>query len=138
MTFIQNPVGYGLNLSMSYHATIVITYADRVPVWSFRPGLALTDIQALASVPEIALITQYERVEFDLNLNRLMRYNQTRDPKLLEYYRLWAEEYLDKHTDQNVYFSLVMILHHQGNIIDEQKYLSRARELFPQENKFVR
>lgn len=67
-----------------------------------------------------------------------MRYNQTRDPKLLEYYRLWAEEYLDKHTDQNVYFSLVMILHHQGNIIDEQKYLSRARELFPQENKFVR
>ncbi|MEG0278720.1 MAG: Wzy polymerase domain-containing protein [Morganella sp. (in: enterobacteria)] len=113
---------------------------------AFWLGLILTDtersgmqnVQPLVSVPDIVLITQYERVEFDRNLNRLMRYNQTRDPMLLECYRLWAEKYLEKHTDKNVYFSLIMILHHQGNIIGERKYLSQAKKLFPQENKFTK
>ena len=67
-----------------------------------------------------------------------MRYNQTRDPILLEHYRLWAEKHLEKHTDINVYFSLIMILHHQGNIMDERKYLSQAKKLFPQVNKFTK
>ena len=126
---------------------IMTAISSVVILWmcsAFWLGLILTDIerrgmqgiQPLASVPDMVLITQYERVEFDRNLNKLMRYNQNRDPQLLECYRLWAEEYLKIHTEDNVYFSLVMILNHQGRTEDRDRYLSLARKLFPQENKF--
>lgn len=137
---VSRPAVSLLSIIMTVISSVVILWMCS----AFWLGLILTDIerrgmqgiQPLASVPDMVLITQYERVEFDRNLNKLMRYNQNRDPQLLECYRLWAEEYLKIHTEDNVYFSLIMILNHQGSTEDRDRYLSLARKLFPQENKF--
>lgn len=133
---VSRPVGNALSIIMAMISVIVIVWMCS----AFWLGLILTDIERrgmqdirpLVSVPDVVLITQYERSEFDRNLNRLMHYNQTRDPTLLTYYRVWAEKYLKTHTDKNVYLSLVMIFHHQGNTEDRDYYLSQVRALFPQ------
>ena len=137
---VSRPAVSLLSIIMTAISLVVILWMCS----AFWLGLILTDIerrgmqdiQPLASMPDIVLITQYERVEFDKNLNKLMRYNQSRDLQLLECYRLWAEEYLKIHTESNVYFSLIMILNYQGSTEDRDRYLSLAKKLFPQENKF--
>lgn len=111
---------------------------------AFLTGIILTgaerrgmqDIRALSSVPEFVLMTQYERVEFDRHVHKLMQFNQTRDPKLLADYRRWAENYLKKHSDKNVYLSLIMILHYQREAETEKNYLHQAAQLFPQDARF--
>ncbi|WP_413492488.1 O-antigen ligase family protein [Morganella psychrotolerans] len=129
--------------AVNFVSIIIIAVSSAVILWmcsAFWLGLILTDIehrgmqdiQPLTSVPEIVLITQHERAEFNRNMNRLMRYNQTHNPQLLAYYRVWAEKYLKTHTDENVYSSLIMILHYQGNKEDENYYLSQNEKLFPQ------
>lgn len=96
----------------------------------------MQDIRALSSVPEFVLITQYERVEFDRHVHKLMQFNQTGEPRLLADYRRWAVNYLKKHTDKNVYISLIMILHYQGDSEAEKYYLNQAGQLFPQDIRF--
>ncbi|AWC93765.1 polymerase [Morganella morganii] len=111
---------------------------------AFLTGIILTeteqqgmqDIRALSSVPEFVLITQYERVEFDRHVHKLMQFNQTGEPRLLADYRRWAVNYLKKHTDKNVYISLIMILHYQGDSEAEKYYLNQAGQLFPQDIRF--
>ena len=139
---VSRPVSNVLSGIMMVIPVVVIVWMCS----AFRLGLILTDterrgmqdIKVLASVPDIILITQYERVEFDLSLNKLMHYNQTRDPQLLDCYRLWAEKYLKIHTDKNVYISLIMILNYQRRTIERNYYLSQAQKIFPQENEFAR
>lgn len=111
---------------------------------AFLTGIILTgaeqrgmqDIRTLSSVPEFVLMTQYERVEFDLHMHELIQFNQTRDPQLLASYRHWAENYLKKHMDKNVYHSLIMILQFQGETDAEKYYLYQAAQLFPQDDLF--
>lgn len=111
---------------------------------AFLTGMILTeteqrgmqDIQRLSSVPELVRMTQYERGEFDLHVHELIQFNQTRDPQLLVSYRHWAENYLKKHTDKNVYHSLIMILQFQGETEAEKYYLYQAAQLFPQDDLF--
>ena len=139
---VSRPVSNVLSGIMMVIPVVVIVWMCS----AFRLGLILTDterrgmqdVKVLASVPDIILITQYERVEFDLSLNRLMYYNQIRDPQLLDSYRLWAEKYLKVHTDKNVYISLIMILNYQRRTIERNYYLSQAQKIFPQENEFAR
>lgn len=111
---------------------------------AFLTGIILTgaeqremqDIRALSSLPEFVLMTQYERVEFDRHVHKLMQFNQTGDPQLLSDYRHWAENYLKKHMDKNVYLSLIMILHYQRESDAEKYYLNQAGQLFPQDTRF--
>lgn len=90
----------------------------------------------MSSLPEFVLMTQYERVEFDRHVHKLMQFNQTGDPQLLSDYRHWAENYLKKHMDKNVYLSLIMILHYQRESDAEKYYLNQAGQLFPQDTRF--
>ena len=83
-------------------------------------------------------MTHYERVEFDRHVHKLMQFNQTRDPQLLADYRRWAENYLKKHTDKNVYHSLIIILQFQGETEAGKYYLYQGAKLFPQDDFFSR
>lgn len=108
---------------------IILTGAER---------RGMQDIRALSSLPEFVLMTQYERVEFDRHVHKLMQFNQTRDPQLLADYRRWAENYLKKHTDKNVYHSLIIILQFQGETEAGKYYLYQGAKLFPQDDFFSR
>ncbi|MFO6300194.1 PglL family O-oligosaccharyltransferase [Rahnella selenatireducens] len=58
--------------------------------------------------------SQHDRVDFDQHIALLVRFNQTKDPALLESFSRWAEVYLQVHNDPAVYASLLMIARAQG------------------------
>lgn len=129
-------------------SVMTVIVSSGVIIWmscAFSLGLILTeierkgmqDLQSLTEIPEIMQITQHERVEFDRNINKLIQYNRSRNPVLLDEYQRWAESYLEIHIDENVYYSLIMILDYQGCAKKRDIYLSQARKLFPQSNKFT-
>ncbi|EGV0674321.1 hypothetical protein JFZ35_004375 [Escherichia coli] len=51
----------------------------------------------------------HTRVNFDLHVARLLRFNQTRDPQLLIEFWDWGNEYIRTHNDPEVYRSLLKI-----------------------------
>ncbi len=55
-----------------------------------------------------------ERKTFDEQSHALLVYNQTRDDALLTGHRQWANAYLQRRIDANVYATLIMILRYRG------------------------
>lgn len=69
--------------------------------------LSEREIEVLSELPNpYALNT---RVNFDLHVARLLRFNQTRDPQLLIDFWDWGREYIRTHNDPEVYRSLLKI-----------------------------
>lgn len=113
--------------------------------FSLQGNLALTqverfgmeDVAPLGKLPASTRWLLQERLTFDQQVNALLTYNHTRDEKLLTQYRQWAELYLQKHIDKNVYASLIMILRHQKNLGEAERYRRDAERFFPNDLRFV-
>lgn len=89
-------------------------------------------------MPALAAWVHRERKIFDEQVNALLRYNATRDEALLENYAQWAQAYLSRKIDANVYASLIAILRHQSQDVVAEQYLWEAGLLFPTDTRFRR
>ncbi len=96
----------------------------------------LMDVREIQAMPMLSRWVHQERATFDEQVNALLTYNLTRDDALLEGYARWAQDYLTRRIDVNVYASLIMILQHQGRWGPAEQYSRDARLLFPLDARF--
>ena len=74
----------------------------------------LATIDSIEQMPPPAARIYRERKTFDEQSHALLVYNQTRDDALLTGYRQWANAYLQRRIDANVYATLIMILRYRA------------------------
>nr|WP_241392292.1 O-antigen ligase family protein [Serratia entomophila] len=106
---------------------IILTRAERA---------GLMDMREVQTMPAPARWVHYERVLFDEQVNALLTYNRTRDEHLLVRYACWAQDYLMRRIDANVYASLIMILHYQRQEVTAEHYRQDAHLFFPADTRF--
>ncbi|MBU5412421.1 PglL family O-oligosaccharyltransferase [Serratia ureilytica] len=113
-------------------------------VFALLGGLTLTraeraglmDVREVQSMPALSRWVHQERVSFDEQVNALLTYNRTRDEALLDGYARWAQVYLGRRIDANVYASLIPILQHQAETVLAERYRRDAHLLFPTDMRF--
>ncbi|MGQ8845642.1 Wzy polymerase domain-containing protein [Serratia sp. TSA_7] len=96
-----------------------------------------TDMRGIAAMPPITRWFHGERREFDQQVYALLLFNQTQDEALLSGYANWANGYLKKRIDRNVYASLYLILKYQGNNTQAEKLRREAIAFFPDDPRFM-
>lgn len=96
----------------------------------------MEDMTAVKALPAPARWLLSERFNFDMSVHTLLRYNTTHDEALLYEYRAWAEDYLERRIDKNVYANLISILHHQNRYNEMNFYLREASLFFPEDTRF--
>lgn len=78
-----------------------------------------------------------ERWHYDQQTHALLMYNQTRDPRLLENYAQWAQGYLARRIDKNVYASWLAIAQYQQDTATYWRLHHEANALFPTDPRFL-
>lgn len=96
-----------------------------------------TDMCEVAAMSPVASWVQGERRQFDQQVHALLLFNQTQDQALLSGYAQWANGYLKKHIDRNVYASLYLILKHQGKNTQAERLRREALAFFPDDPRFM-
>ncbi|EPN2807061.1 Wzy polymerase domain-containing protein [Serratia marcescens] len=97
----------------------------------------MEDVAGLKEMPALSRWWHQERVVFDEQVNALLTYNRTGDEQLLEDYSQWAQRYLQRRIDKNVYASLIQILQHQEQDLVAEQYRRDAVRLFPTDRLFI-
>ncbi|MFI8416766.1 O-antigen ligase family protein [Serratia sp. NPDC078593] len=78
-----------------------------------------------------------ERREFDLHMRSLQDFNRSGDERLLEHYARWADDYLTRRIDANVYATLLQILQYRQQKAAADRLRHEAALLFPQDIRFA-
>ena len=127
----------GMLLLVSVATVVLMLFALQGGMTLTRAERAgLMDMREVQTMPAPARWVHQERVQFDEQVNALLTYNRTRDESLLEGYTQWAQGYLMRHVDANVYASLLLILRHQGQGVSAEQRRREAALLFPQDPRF--
>lgn len=113
-------------------------------VLALQGGLTLTrveraglmDVREIQAMPMLSHWVHQERATFDEQTNALLSYNRTQDETLLKSYARWAQDYLTRRIDVNVYASLIIILQHQARWEAAEQYRREACLLFPRDARF--
>jgi O-antigen polymerase len=114
-------------LSFAWVGGLALTQAERT---------MLVNIDSIEALPEPAAWIHRERKVFDEQSHALLVYNQTQDEGLLTNYRQWADAYLQRRIDANVYATLIMILRHQGANAEADARQREAAFFFLQDPRF--
>jgi len=77
-----------------------------------------------------------ERIDYDRQVNQLLQYNVSRDPKLLQSYITWSQQYLSHHIDQNVYAYRIAILRFSNKAGEAEKQRHEASQIFSHDPRF--
>lgn len=134
------PFAKALSLPVAMAAIGVLVMA--VFAWQGRMALTqsertmLTTIDSIEQMPPPAAWIYRERKTFDEQSHSLLVYNQTRDDALLTGYRQWADAYLLRRIDANVYATLIMILRYQGAQAEADARQREAAFLFSWDARF--
>jgi O-antigen polymerase len=96
----------------------------------------LMDVREIQAMPMLSHWVHQERATFDEQTNALLSYNRTQDETLLRSYARWAQDYLTRRIDVNVYASLIIILQHQARWEAAEQYRREACLLFPRDARF--
>ncbi|MEM5445209.1 PglL family O-oligosaccharyltransferase [Serratia marcescens] len=134
------PFAKALSLPVAMAAVGVLVMA--VFAWQGRMALTqsertmLATIDSIEQMPPPAAWIYRERKTFDEQSYALLVYNQTRDDALLTGYRQWANAYLQRRIDANVYATLIMILRYQGAQAEADARLREAAFLFSRDARF--
>ncbi|AYZ30480.1 PglL family O-oligosaccharyltransferase [Serratia sp. FDAARGOS_506] len=134
------PFAKALSLPVAIAAAGVLVMA--VFAWQGRMALTqsertmLATIDSIEQMPPPAAWIYRERKTFDEQSHALLVYNQTRDDALLTGYRQWANAYLQRRIDANVYATLIMILRYQGAQAEADARLREATFLFARDARF--
>jgi O-antigen polymerase len=98
----------------------------------------MEDVVPLQEMPALSRWLNHDRVVFDEQVNALLSYNRTGDERLLEHYSQWAQAYLTRRIDKNVYASLIQILIHQEQLVAAEQYRRDGARFFPRDPRFIR
>lgn len=134
------PFAKALSLPVAIAAIGVLVMA--VFAWQGRMALTqsertmLATIDSIEQMPAPAAWIYRERKTFDEQSHSLLVYNQTRDDALLTGYRQWADAYLQRRIDANVYATLIMILRYQGAQAEADARQREAAFLFSRDMRF--
>ncbi len=134
------PFAKALSLPVAMAAIGVLVMA--VFAWQGRMALTqsertmLATIDSIEQMPAPAAWIYRERKTFDEQSHSLLVYNQTRDDALLTGYRQWADAYLQRRIDANVYATLIMILRYQGAQVEADARQREAAFLFSRDMRF--
>ncbi len=134
------PLAKALSLPVAMAALGVLVMA--VFAWQGRMALTqsertmLATIDSIEQMPPPAAWIYRERKTFDEQSHALLVYNQTRDDALLTGYRQWANAYLQRRIDANVYATLIMILRYQGDQAQADARQREAAFLFSRDARF--
>ncbi|ANS44712.1 PglL family O-oligosaccharyltransferase [Serratia inhibens] len=100
-----------------------------------RSGFRL--MSKVNTLPTFAVWMHQERQQFAEQMSSLLEFNRTGDEQLLEQYAQWAERYLDKRIDANVYATLLQILYYQEQLVRAEQVRREAALLFPLDERFM-
>lgn len=134
------PFAKALSLPVATAAVGVLVMA--VFAWQGRMALTqsertmLATIDSIEQMPAPAAWLYRERKTFDEQSHALLVYNQTRDDALLTGYRQWANAYLQRRIDANVYATLIIILRYQGAQAEADARQREAAFLFSRDMRF--
>ncbi|EMH4218456.1 PglL family O-oligosaccharyltransferase [Serratia marcescens] len=134
------PFAKALSLPVALAALGVLVMAAFA--WQGRMALTqsertmLANIDSIEQMPPPAAWIYRERKAFDEQSHALLVYNQTRDDALLTGYRQWANAYLQRRIDANVYATLIMILRYQGDQAQADARQREAAFLFARDARF--
>lgn len=107
------------------HSALIITAVEKTGLRQFGPMS-----QVLAPTP------WQVRYDYDVQLQRLLQYPQTRDATTLLNYRQWAENEIRVRPDANIYINLIAVsrlLQQPQRAADLQR---QAHRLFPHDMRF--
>lgn len=136
------PLPFAKALSLPVAMAAVGVLAMAVFAWQGRMALTqsertmLATIDSIRQMPAPAAWIYRERKTFDEQSHALLVYNQTRDDALLTGYRQWANAYLQRRIDANVYATLIMILRYQGAQAEANARQREAAFLFARDMRF--
>ncbi|WP_083196306.1 O-antigen ligase family protein [Serratia sp. 14-2641] len=97
----------------------------------------LADIEPARAAMKYDLWVNSERWRYDQQTHALLAFNQTRDPALLNGYLRWAQNYLSRRVDNNVYASWLAIAQYQQDAITHSRLRQQAHSLFPDDTRFI-
>ncbi|WP_241993371.1 hypothetical protein [Serratia marcescens] len=95
-------------------------------------------MRRVEAMPAWVSWTQAERAQFDRQLATLMIFNFSQEEQLLESYAQWAQAYLNRRIDKNVYANLLVILYRQQQYVRADELRREAALLFPFDSHFER
>lgn len=78
-----------------------------------------------------------ERLAFDKQLQNLLTFNTTRDPKLLLDYMKWSSEFLSSHVNPDVFAARMQILDATGHHAEAQRLRFEGQILYPDDIRFA-
>lgn len=114
--------------SIGLYANLSLTAVERNHFADIQPAR-----RAMAFDPWV----NTERWHYDQQTHALLLYNQTRDPRLLENYAQWAQGYLARRIDKNVYASWLAIAQYQQDTATYRRLHQEAKALFPTDPRFL-
>ncbi len=141
-TGAPRPLPFAKALSLPVATAAVGVLVMAVFAWQGRMALTqsertmLATIDSIEQMPAPAAWIYRERKTFDEQSHSLLVYNQTRDDALLTGYRQWADAYLQRRIDANVYATLIMILRYQGAQAEADARQREAAFLFSRDMRF--
>lgn len=109
------------------YANLVLTMAERNH---------LADIEPARAAMKYDLWISTERWGYIQQTHALLTFNQTRDPALLDDYVIWAQHYLSRRIDKNVYASWLAIAQYHQDALTHRRLLEEAHNLFPTDPRF--
>lgn len=136
------PLPFAKALSLPVATAAIGMLVMAIFAWQGRMALTQSERTMLASIDSIeqmpppAAWIYRERKTFDEQSHALLVYNQTRDDALLTGYRQWANAYLQRRIDANVYATLIMILRYQGAQTEADARQREAAFLFSRDARF--
>lgn len=133
--------GFASLLALLYMVTglqsgVVLSGLEQAQVRSSAERAMHTDLSALHRSMWNPWIFE-ERFEFDHQLDNLLRFNVTRDPRLLLGYLNWSSRYLAARFNPDVFAARMMILDAAGRHVQAQKIRMQARLLYPGDKRFI-
>ncbi|UAN45370.1 O-antigen ligase C-terminal domain-containing protein [Serratia sp. JSRIV001] len=109
------------------YANLVLTSVERN---------RLVDIEPARLAIRFDLWANTERWHYDKHIHSLLEFNQTQDVIRLEEYSGWAQDYLSRRIDKNVYANWLMITQYQQDIELHTRIRQEAHGLFPEDRRF--
>ncbi|WP_072076304.1 PglL family O-oligosaccharyltransferase [Yersinia kristensenii] len=110
-------------------------YANQTLTFIERNGLS--NIEPARQAMKFDPWVNTERWNYDKQTYSLLTFNRTHDPRLLESYNSWAENYLTRRIDKNVYAARMAISLYQKNSVIHARLRQEAHALFPEDPRFL-
>lgn len=113
---------------VALYANLTLTFAERNHLVDIEPAR-----QAIKFDPWV----NTERWYYDKYIHSLLVFNRTQDPLLLEEYSYWAQDYLSRRIDKNVYATWLSIMQYQQDTESHNRIRQEAHGLFPEDPRFL-